>query len=143
VSEQIEAIARQAFADISARFPHLEITENLDHPVEISLTLPQQPGMKHQVWLALQNEDELHFSVGHFWLEWFPCTRPERVEQFVESVCGFLSGQYRVIEHNRGQSCFKAELQKPSSQGWETIGTWSRLRWPSFRRSAVTELVNA
>lgn len=69
MSEQTEAIARVAFADVSARFPHLKTIENLDDPVEISLRLPQQPGLKYPVWLALQNEDELHFSVGHFWLE--------------------------------------------------------------------------
>lgn len=143
MSEQTETIARQAFAEIAARSPHLMIIENPDDPVQVSLGLPVQPGLKHSVWLGLQNEDELHFSVGHFRLEWFPCTDPGHIEQFVESVCGFLSGRYRIIEYSRGRSCFKAELQRPSRNGWETVGAWSRLCWPSSQRSQVTELVNA
>lgn len=143
MSEQTKKIARRAFADIAARFPYLTITESPGDPVEISLYMPLQPGLKHPVWLSFQNEDELHFSVGQFWLEWFPCTNQDRVDQFVESVCGFLSGRYRIIEHSRDRSCFKAELQRPSINGWETVGTWSRLRLPSSQRLVVTELVNA
>src|SRR5262245_44466812 len=55
-------IAREAIADISARFPTLRMVENPKDPVELSVTLPVQPGLKQQVWLCLQNIDELHFS---------------------------------------------------------------------------------
>jgi hypothetical protein len=79
------------------------------------------------VWLALQNNDELHFSVEHFWLEWYPCTKPSRVSEYIAAVIGFLSGEYRVLEHYRGKRCVKAELQAPSDGGWQTIGTWSNL----------------
>lgn len=121
------AIARKAIGDIAARFPSLRMIEEPDAPVELSIRLPVQPGLNHEVWLALQNNDELHFSVGHFWLEWFPCTKPSRVDEFISSVIGFLSGQFRVLEHYRGKRCVKAELQAPSNGGWQTIGTWSNL----------------
>ena len=120
-----EIIARKAFTEIASQFPSLQMVEDKDAPVEISITIPVQSGVKQKVWLCLQNGDELHFSVGHFWLEWFPCTNPERVESFIDAVVGFLSGKYRIIEHFRGEKCFKAELQAPKSDSWQTIGT----RW--------------
>jgi hypothetical protein len=126
-----EAIARTAFAEIAARFPRLTMVENHGEPVEISITIPVQPGLSHKVWLCLQNQDELHFQVGNFWLEWFPCTKPDRVERYLDAVSGFLSGRYRVLEHYRGTKCYKAQLQSPEDETWCTIGTW-RTIWISL-----------
>ena len=64
------AVARQAIAEIAARFPSLQMIEEPEAPVELSILIPVQPGLNHKVWLALQNNDGLHLSVGHFWLEW-------------------------------------------------------------------------
>ena len=61
-----EAIARGVFAEIAKSFPSLKMVENHGEPVEISITMPVQPGLTHEVWLCLQNRDELGFSVGHF-----------------------------------------------------------------------------
>ncbi|MBK8161580.1 MAG: hypothetical protein IPK65_00045 [Gammaproteobacteria bacterium] len=121
------AIARKAIAEIAARFPSLRMIEEPEAPVELSFRLPVQPELNHEVWLALQNNDELHFSVSHFWLEWFPCTKPSRVDEYIAAVVGFLSGQFRVLEHYRGKRYVKAELQAPSNGCWKTIGTWSNL----------------
>ncbi|VXB06968.1 conserved hypothetical protein [Luteimonas sp. 9C] len=140
---QTEEIARAAFAEIGARFPHLKVTEEFDIPVEISLRLAVQDGLKHEVSLGLQNDDELHMSVGHFWCEWFPCTDPDNVRDFIDAVSGFLAGTYRSLEHYRGTRCFKAQLQRPTDDGWQTIATWSRLRLPSFRRITYKAVVNA
>ena len=140
---QTEEVARGAFAQITARFPHLQIVEDSDAPVEISLNLPVQGGLKHAVWLSFQNNDELHLSVGHFWCEWFPCTDPAKVEAFIDAVGGFLSGNYRSLEHYRSGECFKAQLQRPTGNEWETIATWSRLRLPSFRTVSYREVTNA
>jgi hypothetical protein len=57
-----EAIARNVFAEIAKRFPSLQMVEAHDDPVEISITMPVQPGLSHKVWLCLQNRDELGFS---------------------------------------------------------------------------------
>jgi predicted N-acyltransferase len=69
VTPDTEAIARDVFAQIATRFPALRMIENHDDPVEISITIPVQPGLSHKVWLCLQNHDELHFAAGHFWCE--------------------------------------------------------------------------
>lgn len=137
-------IAENTFRVISERFPSLEMKRNTTDPVELSMDIPVQPGLKYAVNLNLQNLDELHFSVGNFWLEWFPCTQPSKVAAYIDAVSGFLAGRYRVLEHYRGNKCVKAELQTPESQGeWKTIGTYTLL-WPPFPwRKHFKELINA
>jgi hypothetical protein len=116
-------IAEDAFQRIGNLLPSLEVKKNVSDPVELSIDIPVQPGLKYAVNLNLQNRDELHFSVGNFWLEWFPCTDPSRVEAYIDAVSGFLSGRYRILEYYRGKKCTKAELQKPLKSGdWTTIG---------------------
>jgi hypothetical protein len=142
MSEATEEIARAAFDEIFARWPHLQWIENTDDPVEISLTVPRQDGLKHELWLALQNEDELHLQVGNFWLEWFPCTKPDRTRAYIDAVSGFISGDYRVLEYFRGDDCIKAKLQMPDADGWRTIGTWSKLWLPSFNSTTQRVVAN-
>ena len=74
-----ETIARSVFAEIARRFPSFKMVENSDDPVELSITMPVQPGLFYEVWLCLQNRDELGFSAGHFYIEVFPCTKSDRV----------------------------------------------------------------
>ncbi|GGE48783.1 hypothetical protein GCM10007421_23820 [Halopseudomonas oceani] len=136
-------IARKALAEIEARFPWLKLLEDRDAPVELSVTIPVQPGIKQEIWLCLQNYDELHFSVGHFCLGWFPCTDPERVSEYVDAVCGFIGGESRVIEQYRGDRCVKARLQAPDQGKWKTIGTWTRLSLPFPWRVTWNEVRNA
>lgn len=137
-----EAIARGAFAEIAKRFPSLKMVENHDDPVEISITMPVQPGLFHEVWLCLQNHDELGFSAGHFYYEWFPCTMQNRAEKYLDAVTGFLSGEYRILEYYRGKTCHKAKLQKPEGDRWRTLATWATI-WISLSfKTAVKELRN-
>ncbi len=138
----IEAIARDVFARIARRFPSLKMIENQDDPVEISITMPIQPGLRHKVWLCLQNVDELHFSAGHFWCEWFPCTKSDRVETYLDAVTGFLSGEYRILEHYRRGKCYRAQLQKPESEQWRTIANWATIWIPLSFKKTVTEVRN-
>jgi hypothetical protein len=85
-TQDTEAIARGVFAEIAQRFPSLKMDEKQGEPVEISITMPVQPGLSHKVWLCLQNRDELGFSAGHFYCEWFPCTKPDRVQKYLDAV---------------------------------------------------------
>jgi len=126
-SRDTEAIGREVFAEIARRFPALKMVENSGEPVEISITIPVQLGLKHEVWLCLQNRDELGFSAGHFYKEWFPCTKRDRVDKYLDAVTGFLSGRYRILEHHRGGRCYKAQLQKPEDGGWRTIAWWATI----------------
>jgi hypothetical protein len=138
-----EAIARAAFAEIAQRFPSLQMVENQDDPVEISITMPVQPGLSQKLWLCLQNQDELGISVGrHFYIEFFPCTKPDRVEKYLDAVTGFLSGRYRVLEYYRGSTCYRAQLQKPEGDRWRTIANWATIWIPLWFKKTVKELRN-
>jgi hypothetical protein len=130
-----EVIARGVFAEIAKRFPSLEMVENCGDPVEISITMPVQPGLSHKVWLCLQNHDELGFSAGHFYIEFFPCTTADRVEKYLDAVTGFLSGNYRILEQYRRAKCYKGKLQKPEGDRWRTIATWATGIPLSFRKT--------
>src|SRR6266568_8671253 len=69
--------------------------------------------------------DELHLNAGgYLWLEWFPCTDEGVEADFFESVHGLLSGRFRIVEHHRRGSAFKAVLERPINRGWESYGTW-------------------
>ena len=137
-----EAIARGVFAEIAKRFPSLQMVENRGEPIEISITMPVQPGLSHEVWLCLQNRDELGFSAGHFYCEWFPCTKPDRVDKYLDAVIGFLSGVYRILEHYRGTRCYRAKLQKPQGDNWCTVANWSTIWIPLSFKKTVKELRN-
>jgi hypothetical protein len=137
-----ELIAREVFAEIAKRFPKLDMVENRDDPVEISITMPVQPGLSHKVWLCLQNGDELGFSASHFYNEWFPCTKSDRVEKYLDAVTGFLLGKYRIVEHYRGATCYKAQLQKPDGDRWLTIASWATIWIPLSFKKTVQDLRN-
>ena len=136
-------IARQAISKISERFPLLEMQEDVDDPVELSIKMPLQSGLKQSVWLALQNNDELTFGVGEFQVEWFPCTDEKKANEFIEAVSSYLEGSSRIMEHYRGKRCVKAELQIPNGSEWETIATWSLLWWPFPFSKTYREVSNA
>lgn len=126
-------IAENAFAEIAGRFPSLIQHRRPDDPVEISIEIPEQPGLKHRVWLALQNGDELTLGIGAvFQTEWFPCTKPEKVDRYIAAVTGFLSGEFRVVAFLRDGRCVKARLEQPTGHAWRTVGYWARPRalWP-------------
>lgn len=138
-----ESIAREALAAIQSRFPSLRLVEDRDAPVELSVFIPAQEGLKYEVRLGLQNDDELHFSVEHFLLKWFPCSNPSRVTAYVEAVTAFLSGKARVLERYRGTKCVGADLQVADGAAWRTIGKWSRLALPFSWKVTTREVRNA
>lgn len=128
-------IALDVFRRIRQRFPHLAMTLDPHHPqVDVALDIPKQAGLDFAVHLNLQNRDELHIVAGAFWCEWFPCTAHEKVDEYLDAVAGLIEGRYRILEHVRGTTVVKAELQKPVDSGWETVGCWLRPSFPWPRR---------
>jgi hypothetical protein len=128
-------IAFSTFEKLRAAFPALSMNLDLRPAhMDLAMDIPAQPGLSFNVHLNLQNLDELHLSVSVFWCEWFPCTKPEKVERYVEAVSGVLSGEFRVLEHWRGRRPVKAQLQRPCRGGWENVATWADVSaivaWP-------------
>ena len=67
---------------------------------------------------------------GVFWVEWFPCTKPEVARAYAEAVKGLLSGQFRIVEFLQGGRPVKAILQRPTGEGWAVVARWSELHLP-------------
>jgi len=130
----------EVVAIVRRDFPSLTVEVDADNPnVDAIADIPAQPGLDFHVGINLQNSDELHLEVAHFWLEWFPCTRQDVFDRFVEALKGVLSGRFRILEsHLLGRVVF-ARLQKPTDAGsWQTIG-WrggptALVPWPRRRR---------
>jgi hypothetical protein len=118
-------IALSTFEKIRATFPALSMKLDLAPAhVELAMDIPAQIGLSFDVDLNLQNRDELHLLASPFWVEWFPCTKPEKVDRYFEAVSGLLSGEFRILEHWRGRRPVKAQLQRPSRGGWVSLATW-------------------
>ena len=140
-------IALSTLERIRAAFPALLMNLTL-HPkhLDLAMYIPAQPGLSFDVDLNLQNNDELHLSASSLWMEWFPCTYPDRVEKYFQAVSGLLSGQFRILETWRGKRVVQAQLQCPSNGGWKTIarnwkGLW--LPWPQKFFKIVQNLSTA
>jgi hypothetical protein len=139
-------IALSIFERIRAAFPALAM--NLDlHPkqVDLAMEIPAQPGLLFDLHLNLQNLDELHLGASALWVEWFPCTNSKRVEEYFDAVSGLLSGQFRILEHRRGERAVKEMLQRLKPGGWKTIATWSVLLfvpWPQKTLEVVQNLTS-
>jgi hypothetical protein len=133
-------IAVATFRRIAESFPQLKsvIDEAPTDTTEASMRLPAQNGLDFDVFLYLSNVDELHLSAGALWVEWFPCTRHERTQEFFDAVVGLLSGRYRILEYRRGRRPVSALLQRPEADGWATVHSWSTVSLPWPRKSSIT-----
>jgi hypothetical protein len=121
--------ASEVFNHIRAALPHLRIEPYLANGnVDAGIEVPVQGQLRFVVYLYLTG-DELNLTAGKgFWLEWFPATDPQVIAEYREVAVGLLSGEYRVVEHLRGNRLVKGQLQRPDGRGWQTVGTWRDLR---------------
>ncbi len=126
----------EAVEIVRRRFPSLRLAVTYEHPhVHAAAELPAQPGLLFDVTIDLQNQDELHLGAGALWAEWFPCGEQEVFDGFIEAVLGLLSGDFRILEYRVGSTTTRAELQRPSDRGWQTLATYRKLCLLPWRRS--------
>jgi len=143
VEKDSEDIGRELISEILRSFPHFEREEYPNDPVDLSIGLPVQPGLKHRVWLALQNGDELCLGVGQFQGHWFPCSDPSVAEEYRKAVVGFLTGSYRVIDQFKGRICIKTQLQKKVGNSWRRVYTTFYLPLPIPWKRTCRVTINA
>ena len=135
-------IAKAVFERIKASNSHLNMEiENKPEHVDHAMNINRQPGLDFDVFLNLQNHDELHLLFQPFWGEWFPCTEPKRVEEYEAAVNGVLSGEYRTKVINRKGVPVKGLLQRPNGSEWVTVFTWGKLHFP-FGKKTVSYVQN-
>jgi hypothetical protein len=119
-------LAEFAFNEIRESFPDLScrIDREPAGGLELELVFPEQSGLSFEVSLNLQNDDELHLSAPGFWVEWFPCTKPDVLTQFIDAARGVLAGSHRILQYRRRGRLIKSYLQRPAGQSWETIARY-------------------
>jgi hypothetical protein len=130
-----------AVAALRREFPNLIVEVTHSHPhVDASADFPVQPGLQFEVAVSLQNGDELHLACSQLWVEWFPCSRQEVFEGFLEAASGILSGRCRIVESYVLSRPASARLEAPGEDGrWRTLAKWSSL-WafvPWLRRQRI------
>jgi hypothetical protein len=127
-------IALSTFEKLRAAFPALSMEFDLQPAnMDLAVDIPTQAGLSFPVFLNLQNLDELCLETSALGVSWFPCTNPKKVENYFEAVSGLLSGRFRILQHWRGKRVVKAELQRPTNEGWKTVTGCSYLLsvpWP-------------
>jgi hypothetical protein len=114
-------LATKTFEKIQNLFPKLTMTidRNPEH-VELSMDILKQQGLDFDIYLNLQNEDELHISTKDIWCEWFPLTH-EVIEEYVDAVKGLITGEYRILKFSKAGTDYKSLLQKPINNEWKTV----------------------
>lgn len=120
-SDDAEILFRNMAEEFSLRIEKRE-----GDPVELSMDLPSQEGLKYDIWLCLQNDDEIWFCVGDlFTCSMFPYSEVKK--KFSNYLRGALSGAYRIVTYTWTRSTRPSisELQRPTTDGWETIYTYS------------------
>jgi hypothetical protein len=118
---------QSALTAIRAQFPWLDVPDFEQHPsVEALVEIPIQPGLSLPIQLNLQNRDELHLAASNLWVEWFPCTDPEKVKLFVDAVAGLVGGELEIEEAFLFGKPVSATLQRRGRTG-EHLARWSNL----------------
>ena len=114
------------FEGLRAEFPLLRIDiKPVDaYLLEITVDIPQQPGLDFDVHLNLQNDDELYLCVSDsFRCSWFPSSEPAVTERYRDAVIGVLSGRYRILEYVRRGQVIGSDLEAPTGSGWTKVAT--------------------
>jgi len=124
------------FKAIISDFPKLSMRFEPDPKnVDVSIDIARQPGLPFDINLNLQG-DELHIAASAFCCEWVPSTNSKVIEEFRKSVCGLLSGEYRILEHYRGEHPVRSELQRMQDDNWKTVATWMRPHLYFFKKTS-------
>ncbi len=84
-------------------------------PVEVCWIFPPQDNLSEEIYLALQNADELNFGVGSFWSYFFPFD--EAVADFESLLDDWVAGRARVLEYAFGWRL----LQRHEDGDWVTV----------------------
>ena len=91
------------------------------------MALPKQAGMASEIWMCLQNVDELWFTVEGITCSMFPFEKVK--DDFETYLRSLLNGKYRLVTWTRegdAQPC-RAEIQEPKAGEWKTLFTYGNL----------------
>ena len=86
--------AEKLFRKVASEF-NLKIEKRENDPVELAMALPKQHGLRSEIWLCLQNVDELWFTVEGITCSLFPFEKVK--DEFEEYLRSLLNGEYRLV----------------------------------------------
>ena len=138
--QQCRQIAIGVFEDIQKEFPHLKCLLETEPkiPVDVYMDIPKQSHLDFDIAVYLSG-DELHLSVDPFWVEWFPCTNPKTVSEYLKAVRGLLSGRFRIVEYYKDGRPVRAVLEEPVGDTWATVTSWGRLHFSFGKKTTVVK----
>ena len=121
VSRLIER-ARHLFLAIADE-RELQLQWDETAPVELAAWLRRQPGLDWDLFLNLQNNDEIGIQHDYFYVEWFPADDPAQEEKFVETLKGLLSGdvQLRCSFQPKMDRPYRVDFQREVHGAWSTF----------------------
>jgi hypothetical protein len=131
---EAEALFREVIQESGLRHE-----PDLEAPVEVLWHLPVQEKLSVEMYLGLQNADELNLGVGPFWSCFFPFESVQ--ENFRRLALGFIHGHCRVAEWKRFGVLCKRTLEEPDANTWRTAYTEYLVPIP-FGRSHPTYISN-
>ncbi|WP_375201126.1 hypothetical protein [Hyphococcus sp.] len=119
---EAEAMYRQIASDLG-----LEIAKEPDAPVELSMIFPKQEKLRSEVWVCLQNLDELWFVVDGYTCSMFPFEDVK--EEFERCLRKALTGEYRIRKfvRRRDGKIFRAYLQQSIGDKWVNVSGYRQI----------------
>ena len=132
--------ARQLFIESAARHG-LSIEWDETSPVELACSFPEQPGLDWNLWLCVQNFDELHIQHDLFTFSWFPADEQATAAEFVNALDGLISGAFalKCSYSRRGRLPYKVDLEREAGGRW--VQVYGYLRGLHCGRASRLEIV--
>lgn len=132
--------ARRLFVEIADRHG-LSIEWDERSPVELACFLRRQPSLDWDLWLNVQNIDEIGVQHDFFCAEWFPADEPRKESAFIAAVDGLISGDVRLKCHfvRSAAKPYLVDLERHADDSWSSIFRYHR-SW-RFGRRAVVRIV--
>ena len=120
-------LARRSFVALAEAY-HLKLEWDVNEQVELGAWLRRQPGLDWDLWLNLQNGDEIGIQHDFFYVEWFPADDPVAQSAFTATVEGLFSGAVR-LKCSFGQDSsrpYRVEFQREAGDGWSTFYLYAK-----------------
>lgn len=128
-TDEAERMYRRIASDLS-----LEVIKKSGDPVELSMIFPKQDRLRTDVWVCLQNLDELWFVTDGYTCSMFPFE--EVKEDFESYLRKVLIGEFRIRKfiRRRDGTVFKSLLQQNMGNQWRTVTRYGNVTsvFPTF-----------
>lgn len=130
---------REMLADTAARHS-LRLEWSEDAPVELSCTLPQQPGLDFELWFAFSHDELTLGTTGDTWYaDIFPLDDPEAWQRTCDAVDGLITGESRVLLYRAigRKNGYWSVLQLRRGNRWRNISTGIGCAFPPVIRPTI------